>query len=111
MMAMDQNGKVPDGDRTNLDLKLRKQTRDLMMQTGIRSVATLDLPPGRYQLRVAAREANGGAVGSVFTDLEVPDFSKEPLAMSGILLSSSGAGHPAASKLTKLTVWRGYVER
>ncbi len=92
MMAMDQNGKVPDGDRTNLDLKLRKQTRDLMMQTGIRSVATLDLPPGRYQLRVAAREANGGAVGSVFTDLEVPDFSKEPLAMSGILLSSSGAG-------------------
>ena len=69
MMAMDHNGKVPDGDRTNLDLKLRKQTRDLMSQTGIRSVATLNLPPGRYQLRVAAREANDGGVGSVFTDL------------------------------------------
>ena len=58
MMAMDFMGKVPDGDRANLDLKLRKQTRDLMTQAGIRSVATLDLPPGRYQLRVAAREAN-----------------------------------------------------
>jgi hypothetical protein len=91
MMAMDTNGKVPDGDRTNLDLKLRKQTRDLMTQAGLRSVATLDLPPGRYQLRVAAREANNGSLGSVFTDLIVPDFSSEPLSMSGILLSSSGA--------------------
>jgi VWFA-related protein len=92
MMAMDNLGKVPDGDRANLDLKLRKQTRDLMSQAGIRSVATLDLPPGRYQLRVAAREANNGTVGSVFTDLEVPDFSKQAFAMSGILLTSSGAG-------------------
>ena len=91
MMAMDLLGKVPDGDRANLDLKLRKQTRDLMTQTGLRSVATLDLPPGRYQLRVAARETNNGMLGSVFTDLEVPDFSSEPLSMSGILLSSSGA--------------------
>ena len=92
MMAMDLLGKVPDGDRASLDLKLRKQTRDLMSQTGIRSVATLDLPPGRYQLRVAAREANNGSVGSVFTDLEVPDFSSQPLSMSGILHLVDGRG-------------------
>ncbi len=91
MMAMDVSGKVPDGDRASLDLKLRKQTRDLMAQTGLRSVATLDLPPGRYQLRVAARESNNGTLGTVFTDLEVPDFASEPLSMSGILLSSTGA--------------------
>ncbi len=91
MMAMNDVGKVPDGDRANLELKLRKQTRDLMEQTGIRSITTLDLPPGKYQLRVAAREANDGQVGSVFTDLIVPAFN-EPLSMSGILLSSSGAG-------------------
>ena len=76
MMAMDLLGKVPDGDRANLDLKLRKQTRDLMTQTGIRSVGTLDLPPGSYELHVAARESNNGTLGSVFTDLEVPDFSE-----------------------------------
>jgi PrcB C-terminal len=63
-----------------------------MSQTGLRSVATLDLPPGRYQLRVAAREANNGTVGSVFTDLVVPDFSADALSMSGILITSSGAG-------------------
>ncbi|WP_239489345.1 VWA domain-containing protein [Luteitalea sp. TBR-22] len=91
MMAMDIMGKVPDGDRANLDLKLRKETRDRMAQTGIRSVATLDLPPGRYQLRVAAREANNGTLGSVFTDLIVPDFSDKDLSMSGILLTSTGA--------------------
>ena len=82
---------MPDGDRANLDLKLRKQTRDLMMQGGIRSVATLDLPPGRYQLRVAAREANNGSLGPSSPISIVPDFSSEPLSMSGILLSSSGA--------------------
>lgn len=91
MMAMDFSGKVPDGDRANLELKLRRQTRDLMVQSGIRSVTTLDLPPGRYQLRVGAREANNGAVGSVFMDLDVPDFSV-PFSMSGLLLSSSAAG-------------------
>ena len=69
MMAMDTSGKVPDGDRANLDLKLRKQTRDLMPQTGIRSVAHARPAAGRYQLRVAARENNNGALGSVFTDL------------------------------------------
>jgi VWFA-related protein len=91
MMAMDIMGKVPDGDRANLDLKLRKETRDRMAQTGIRSVATLDLPPGRYQLRVAARESNNGTLGSVFTDLVVPDFSDKDLSISGILLTSTGA--------------------
>lgn len=119
MMAMDHQGKVRDGDRTNLDLKLRKQTRDLMSQTGIRSVATLDLPPGRYQLRVAAREANDGTVGSVFTDLEVPDFSKSPFAMSGVLISSSGAGLTPTPRLEEEmktllpappTTTRGFVQ-
>lgn len=91
MMAMDTNGKIQGGDRTQLDLKLREQTRELVMQTGFRSVLELQLEPGRYQLRVAARELNGGALGSVFTDLVVPDYSKERFAMSGVLLSSSSA--------------------
>ncbi|MBA2353133.1 MAG: VWA domain-containing protein [Acidobacteria bacterium] len=92
MMAMDQNAKIQNGDRALLDLKLRQPTRDLVMQAGMRSVLALDLAPGRYQLRVAAREGNDGAVGSVFTDLEVPDFAKEKFAMSGVLLTSTGAG-------------------
>ncbi len=91
MMAMDTNGKIQGGDRTQLDLKLREQTRKLVSQTGFRSVLELELQPGRYQLRVAARELNGGATGSVFTDLVVPDFSQQRLSMSGVLLTSSSA--------------------
>lgn len=92
MMALDTSGKIQGGDRTQLDLKLREQTRKLVEQTGFRSVLQLELPPGRYQLRVAARELNGGAVGSVFNDLTVPDYSKERFAMSGVLLTSTSAG-------------------
>jgi VWFA-related protein len=92
MMAMDHQGKIQGGDRAQLELKLREQTRDLVMQAGFRSVLELDLPPGRYQLRVAAREENEGQAGSVFTDLVVPDFAKERFAMSGVMLTSSTAG-------------------
>lgn len=92
MMALDHNGKIQNGDRALLDLKLREKTRAIVEQAGFRSVVNLELLPGRYQLRVAAREANEGQMGSVFTDVEVPDFSKEPFAMSGVLLTSSGAG-------------------
>ena len=55
----------------------------------------MDLPPGRYQLRFATHDAGGGAVGSVLYDLEVPDFAKAPISMSGIVLTSmAGAMRP-----------------
>ncbi len=92
MMAMDTSGKIQGGDRALLDLKLRDQTRQLVEQTGFRSVLQLELPAGRYQLRVASRELNGGALGSVFSDLIVPDYAKERFAMSGVLLTSTSAG-------------------
>lgn len=92
MMALDQSGKISGGDRAQLDLKLRDQTRQLVEQTGFRSVLQLELTPGRYQLRVGARESQGGQIGSVFADLIVPDYSKEKFAMSGILLTSTTAG-------------------
>lgn len=58
----------------------------------IRVMHRLDLPPGSYKLRVAARDGNSGRVGSVFHDLEVPDFNKgNGLAMSGLVLTSARA--------------------
>jgi hypothetical protein len=48
------------------------------------------MPPGRYQLRVGARDTTGGQVGTVFSDVLVPDFTREPLMLSGLLLSSDG---------------------
>ena len=36
----------------------------------------VDLPPGKYQFRVAAHDSAGGNVGSVLLDLDVPDFAQ-----------------------------------
>src|SRR5262249_49803896 len=48
----------------------------------------IDLPAGRYQLRLAARDAAKQLAGSVIYDLDVPDFYKETMGVSGVSLTS-----------------------
>lgn len=47
------------------------------------------LPPGRYQLRVAAENARLNVRGSVFADVDVPNFSREVVTLSPLVLSMS----------------------
>ena len=69
-----------------------------MSRAGIRIARRLELPPGRYQLRVGVRDGGSGATGSVLYDLDVPDFSKDPLSMSGLMLASGFASQmPSAN--------------
>jgi VWFA-related protein len=49
-------------------------------------LSRLELEPGRYQLRVAVQSSLTGHRGSVYYDVTVPDFTKAPLAASGIVL-------------------------
>ena len=49
------------------------------------------MPAGRYQIRVGVHETSGGTLATVPSNLEVPDFSKAPFALSGILVTSSNA--------------------
>jgi VWFA-related protein len=46
----------------------------------------ISLPPGRYQLRVSAMSAKLATGGSVYLDLDVPDFRKEALAIGGLAI-------------------------
>jgi hypothetical protein len=55
---------------------------------GLRVNPRISLAPGRSQIRVGAREGATGSVGSVFYDLHVPDFRREPLTFSGLLLTA-----------------------
>jgi hypothetical protein len=64
---------------------------------GFRIVSQLDLPPGRYQLRVALANRSGKA-GSVVYDLEVPDFSASPLTMSGVAITAASAAEVVTVK-------------
>jgi hypothetical protein len=54
----------------------------------------LDLAPGRYEVRVAIDNAATGRTGSAYATVTVPDFSKEPLSLSGVVIAR-GTGSPA----------------
>jgi hypothetical protein len=101
-VAVDKQGKVAAGNRNSIDMALKRDTYERVLQAGFRVQSRLELPPGSYQLRVAAREG-GGRTGSVHYDLLVPDFGKEPVAMSGLVLTSVVAGGvPTAGEVAEL---------
>lgn len=82
-------GKVKDGAHDVVGVVLRPQVTE--MRTPFRVVRSLKVPPGKYQLRVGAKES-GGKVGTVVLDVEAPDFSKGPIALSGLVVSSAASG-------------------
>jgi hypothetical protein len=92
LIAVDRTGKVVAMDRNAIELKLKPDTYRMVAANGFRLLSRFEVPTGRYQLRVAARESNAGVSGSVHTDLEVPDFAADPLTMSGIVVTSTSAG-------------------
>ena len=90
MFAADGEGKIRDGVRDEFDLGLRAQTYEVVRRGGFRIVRRLQVPPGKYQVRVGARES-GGRLGTVLLDVEAPDFTKGALSMSGIAIASAYA--------------------
>ena len=91
IVAMDETGKVKDGAKDTAELKLKPETHAVVAKNGVRLTRRLELAPGRYQLRIGARESVGGRLGSVMYDIDVPDFSKGDLLMGGLLLTSASA--------------------
>lgn len=101
--AVDVKGKVKASSHDTLTLNLRPETKARVEQSGIRLLNRMNVPPGRYQLRIAAYDMGGGAVGSVLYDLDVPDFSRDHIAMSGLVLTSAAASAvPTARPDTEL---------
>ena len=90
MLPLEARGKAQTGRRSEVKLNLKPQTAQILSATAVRLAPRLTLPPGRYQLRVAARET-GGLTGSVFYDLTVPDFTKDKFNMSGVVLTAATA--------------------
>ena len=92
----DDNGKTRVNEKASVDLTLMPATYERARARGFRVTSALNLPPGRYQLRVSAADS-AGVAGSVVRTIVVPDFYKPPLAMSGVtLLSASGLQTPTA---------------
>ena len=91
-MATDEKGKATYSDRNTVNLSMKADTVNRVKATGFRVIQSIDLAPGRYQLRVAVRESNTKKAGSVTFDLEVPDFTKSPLLMSSLAITSAMSG-------------------
>jgi VWFA-related protein len=53
--------------------------------------AGIPLRPGNYQLRVGVRNNRSGSTGSVYTTVDVPQFFKSSLSLSGLVVSASPA--------------------
>ena len=92
----DADGKTRVNEKATVDLTLMPMTYARARERGFRVTSSVNLPPGRYQLRVSAADT-AGVAGSVIRTLVVPDFYKQPLAMSGLtVLSASGVLAPTA---------------
>ena len=84
-------GEVRGGRQHKLDLELKPDNAALARERGLRVISQVSLPPGRYQLRVAVAESGAGRTGSVFQDVDVPDFRSTGFRVSGVALTSAGA--------------------
>jgi len=91
----DPKGNRRAGERLNARIALRPDDR--VADVSYEVLSRVDLPAGRYQVRLAASSSMQGKSGSVFLDVDVPDFSTGDVSMSGVLLSVT-PGPPAAPK-------------
>lgn len=79
----------------------RRLTANVTLRAGASGLAEyevlsrIDLKPGRYQLRIGASVGSLSTQGSVYYDIDVPDFSSAPVSMSGLVLSATGGGEVA----------------
>ena len=58
-------------------------------------LSRLPLKPGRYEIRAALEDASRRRTGSVYTYVDVPNFARDPLSLSGVVVDST-PGVPSA---------------
>jgi hypothetical protein len=96
-LLTDAKGKVRPGRRHAAVIGIRKDLMEQTLRTGVRLVTKLEVPEGRYQLRLAV--GSWARAGSVVYDLEVPNFNDGALTMSNVMLTSSIAQIVVNSKI------------
>jgi hypothetical protein len=83
------DGKSVFAERPDADLNLRPETHARVIKSGVRLVRQISVAPGRYQLRVAAQDTSKSKQGTAILDIDVPDFSKPDIALSGVALATN----------------------
>jgi len=114
--TIDSNGHAANGRSTTIDMRLTAEEHQRAKATSVRWISQLDLAPGKYVIRVAARAPATGAAGAVSADVDVPKFDALP-ALSGLALTSlpsalavaRGNARLAAALVTPPTADRRFV--
>ena len=75
--------------RGSTEVTLERAAHARANEHGMRFVSVFDAQPGRYQLRVASD--SDGRTGGVVYDLDVPDFNRDPVTLSGLALTTPRA--------------------
>ena len=80
-------------DREGRNVAFLRQNLDVTPETmasGLRydALATLQLNPGRYEIRVAVQHRRTERIGSVYAYVDVPEFAKGGPWLSGVVLAS-----------------------
>jgi VWFA-related protein len=94
--TVDARGHGENGRSTTMELRLTAEEVTRARTAGIRWLSQLDLAPGRYQVRVAARDPISGVSGLITTDVDVPAPAAGP-SLSGVVFTSA----PAAMMITR----------
>lgn len=96
-VVVDSSGRTHSEKHDALTPNLRAENRVRVQDTGLRFVNRFNLPPGRYQVRIAAHDHGRDVSGSAIYDLDVPAFDDLRFSISGVVLTSmSGAAFVTA---------------
>jgi hypothetical protein len=88
-VATDRRGKVQGSVHSDFELAVRPATHQLLTEAGFRVITTLELPSGRHHIRMAALESGAGKGGTLFYDVEIPEYGKSELIMTPLVVSSA----------------------
>jgi VWFA-related protein len=83
--AFDSDGRQRASKRQRAELALLPTDSEAEYEV----LTQMKVPPGRYSLRLAGYRTSAAETGSVFHDIDVPDFSRAELELSGIALAAS----------------------
>jgi VWFA-related protein len=85
--ATDDAGQTVAALRDTLPVKLSGEAYEQVMSGNILYEGGIVLPPGKYRLKVVARENESGKMGTFERPLVLPDFSGAGLALSSVVVS------------------------
>ncbi len=91
-VAFDENGIPLSQIGKRFDIKLSAEGYEKLLTEGITSSLTFATERrGAQQIKIAVRDVNTNRVGTASQTVNVPNFGKEPLSLSGILLQNFAA--------------------